>query len=208
MSPKAKSHRKRLAERRSPRPRRQRHPRQDKPRICILCEGKVTEMQYFGSIKRELALPSVTIHHVPFEGMKKRIAKLVREDPGWTKSGAWWTKTSAPTSPNLRHGPPRCPDAAPRAQGSLPPFRLPASSTGCCSISNTRRKHSEVPGVVLRRANRLSADFRGICRTTTRPTTGRGKLAPTTATRRSPMQNRPAKLAAPHPRSGASWSGS
>ena len=58
---------------------------QGRYRICILCEGKVTEVQYFESIKRELGLSSVTIHYVPLQEMKRRIQAMIREDPDMDK---------------------------------------------------------------------------------------------------------------------------
>lgn len=83
MSPRARPTPERPAGRRSPRSRRRYDPRRvGRPRICILCEGRVTEPRYFEAVKRELVLSSVTIHHVPFEDMKNRIETLVGEDPG------------------------------------------------------------------------------------------------------------------------------
>ena len=83
MSPKTRSNPRPPKNRRSPRARRRYSPgRAGRPRICILCEGRVTEPGYFGSLKRELSLANVTIQHAPLKDMKSRVDALVSEDPG------------------------------------------------------------------------------------------------------------------------------
>ena len=83
MSRKAPLRSRRPAQRRPPQQAQRNQPSlQGRQRICILCEGKVTEVHYFESIKRELSLSSVTIRHVPLKEMKRHIQAMIREDPG------------------------------------------------------------------------------------------------------------------------------
>ena len=83
MSRKAPLRSRRLAQRRPSRQAQRRQASlQGRQRVCILCEGKVTEVHYFESIKRKLMLSSVTIRHVPLNAMKRHIQAMIREDPG------------------------------------------------------------------------------------------------------------------------------